>query len=474
MVDVPRLNICESEPGSFRDRHSRIFYLEGTILRGLSQKALQNWSCLSGTGFFQRMMAEGKVIKTERIDLELSFSGLPLKEWAGVLRHEAIPFISYPYECSFGMLKDAALLQLELVLSALEEGMILKDSSAFNVQWQGTRPVFVDVGSFEQLNAEEPWVGYRQFCQMFLYPLFLQSYKDIPFQPWLRGNLEGIESAHCKNFLSFRDWFRPGVFMHVYLQAKAQAKYGQTNKAIKQELRTAGFHPSLIRANAKRLDKIIRGLVWKRTDSEWADYVARHSYADNDHKMKIDFVRRVIHAHPWDLVWDLGCNTGLFSRIAAENARYVVSMDADPVVIETLYQTLKKEQNTRILPLVCNLADASPSLGWRGTERKSLPSRGKPNLTLCLALIHHMVISANIPLNEFIEWLASLGSDLVIEFVTKDDPMVHRLLRDKDDQYDDYQLDWFKHCLSSLFSVVQKQKLASRTRLLYFCSSKTA
>lgn len=467
------MTISQIEPGSFRDRNGRVFYSREAVLRGLSDKAFEDWEYLSTRTFFQRLMAEGKVVNTEHIeDVEKIGSALP-GEWTAVLGHQIIPFISYPYEWSFGMLKDAALLQLELLLSALDEGMILKDSSAFNFQWLGTSPIFIDIPSFERLTPGEPWVGYRQFCQMFLYPLFLQAYKHVPFQPWLRGSIDGIEPEHCKRLMSARDFLRPGVFMHTYLQAKLQAKYGSTRDNIKERIRTAGFNKELIKANVKRLDKIVSRLTWMPAKSEWADYASNNSYMDIDRDMKADFVRDVVASRPWNLVWDLGCNTGTFSRIAAENARYIVAIDTDHLAIERLYQALKAEGNKSILPLIINLADPSPKLGWRGSERKSLPERGKPDLALCLALIHHAVISANIPLKEFIDWLASLGTSVVLEFIKKQDPMVSRLLRNKKDNYTDYELEYFEQHLSEAFDVNKRKVLTSGTRILYFAHSRS-
>lgn len=467
------MTTLQSEPGSFRDRTSKVFYHGGAVLRGLSDKALEDWEYLSSRTFFQRLMAEGKVVQTEQIEntgqIGLALGGA----WAAVLKHEIIPFISYPYEWSFGMLKDAALLQLELQLAALDEGMILKDSSAFNFQWLGTCPVFIDIPSFERLAPGEPWVGYRQFCQMFLYPLFLQAYKDVPFQPWLRGSIDGIEPEHCSRLMSTRDLLRRGVFMHTYLQAKLQAKYGATQQNIKERMSTAGFNKELIKSNVKRLNKIVRGLSWMPAKSEWADYATNNSYIDIDCDMKAAFVRDLVASRPWNLVWDLGCNTGTFSRVAAENACYVVAMDADHLAIERFYLELKAEGNTSILPLIINLADPSPDLGWKGLERKALSKRGKPNLTLCLALIHHIVISANIPLKEFIDWLAGLGTSLVIEFITKQDPMVKMLLRNKEDIYTDYEIDYFEQCLSKAFDVKKRELLTSGTRILYLAQARS-
>ena len=460
------------EPGSFRDRNGRVFYRGGCVYRALSNKALREWEALSSTQFFKRFIAEEKLIQTERVEPPKILDSSIIEEWAAVLRHDAIPFISYPYEWSFEMLKDAALLELELLLAALDEEMILKDSSAFNFQWIGTKPVFIDIPSFERLATGEPWVGYRQFCQMFLYPLFLQAYKDLPFQPWLRGNIDGIEPEHCNRLMSTLDFLRRGVFMHVYMQSRMQAKYAQTKKDIKGDLRSRGFNKDLIKANVRGLNKIIRKLKWKRVNSEWSDYASSNSYIDIDLDMKAAFVRDVVASRPWDLVWDLGCNTGAFSRIAAENARYVVAMDTDHLVIERLYLELKGEGNTSILPLIGNVANPSPNLGWKGLERKSLLERGKPDLTLCLALIHHLVISANIPLKEVINWFASIGASLVIEFVTKDDPMVKTLLRNKEDNYTDYELEYFEQCLFEAFDVNKREMLNSGTRILYFAQAR--
>lgn len=469
---TPPLAPIRLEPGSFRDRTNRVFYQADSVFRGLSEHARKEWDILSSTAFFPRLMAEGKVVHTEQIETssipDLDQAG----QWAAILQHQALPFISYPYEWTFGMLKDAALLQLELIQAALGENMILKDASPFNIQWVGTRPVFIDIASFEQLVPGEPWVGYQQFCQQFLYPLFLQAYKDIPFQPWLRGSLDGIEPEQCAHLMSLRDLLRPGVFTHVYLQAKAQSSYAPTSRNLKQDLRAAGFHKALIQANVNRLHKTIQKLTWKRTASTWSDYENNTSYTDTARRQKVDFVRRVTQSQFWPLVWDLGCNIGTFSRIAAKNARNVIAMDVDPLVIERLYQALKAENSVSILPLVSNVVDPSPNLGWRGLERRALTARGRPDLILCLALIHHLVIGANLPLKELLEWLASIGSSLVIEFITPEDPMVRTLLRRKANHYDDYNTAYFERCLSEAYDIVRQETLSSGTRILYHAKSK--
>ncbi len=337
------------------------------------------------------------------------------------------------------MLKDAALLQLDLLLAALNEGMTLKDATPFNVQWRGSQPIFIDVASFERLEAGDPWVGYRQFCQLFLYPLFFQAYKDVAFQPWLRGSLEGIEPEQCKRLMSTADMFRPGVLRHVHLHAAMQQGNQSTAHSVKAELRDAGLPSELIRHNVESLRRLIARLSWKRSTSAWSDYETTNSYGETDQRSKTAFVDDVAGLRAWNLVWDIGCNTGTYSRVLAKHARSVIAIDADHLVIERLYETLKHDRDRTVLPLVMSLTDPSPGLGWRGLERRALVDRGRPDLVVCLALIHHVVIAGHVPLAEFVGWLASITDALVIEFVTKADPMVAKLLQNKPDIYDDYE-----------------------------------
>lgn len=461
------------EPGSFRDRNGRVFYAGNATYRALSEKAYMDWTALNATTFFPRQMNAGKIVHTENIE-SVNDLILPAGDWFAFLRHQTVPYISYPYEWSFSMLKDAALLHLELLVAALDEDMIIKDSSSYNIQWQGIHPLFIDIPSFETLPPGEPWVGYRQFCQLFLYPLFLQAYKNIEFHPWLRGSIGGIDPVQINNLMSLRDKFRPGVFTNVYLQAKMQAKFSSTEKNVKTELKNAGFSKQLIRANVVRIQKLVKSLRWGASESQWSAYTETHSYSNIDQERKAEFVEQITTSGNWKHTWDIGCNTGKFSRIAAKYSDYVVAMDSDHLCVDHLYRSLKEENVNNILPLHIDMANASPNLGWRGLERKSLTARGTPDLVLCLALVHHIVIGENIPLQEFIEWLASLGASLVIEFVTKDDAMVKTLLRNKEDQYTDYTPEAFREYLDQAFNVRRVETLSSGTRLLFFAEPSSA
>jgi SAM-dependent methyltransferase len=457
------------EPGSFRDRTARVFYLNGAVYRGLNARAWEEWQAISHTSFFQKALAEGRVIGTEPVDLASVPGPEPSVEWKGILRHHAIPFVSYPYEWCFGMLRDAALLQLELLAAALGEEITLKDASPFNLQWLGCRPVFIDVASFVRYHTGEPWIGYRQFCRMFLYPLLLQAYKQAPFQPWLRGRLDGIDAEECLALMSLRDRLRSGVFTHVWLQSRFQRHYRALQRDTKRELKTAGFTRTVIATNVSRLHKLVRALHWTpdADASGWSEYESLHHYEREDAVAKELFVEQALQARQRSLVWDLGCNTGRFSRMAERYADYVVAIDSDHASIERLYFGLKASGSTKVLPLVLDVTDPSPNLGWRGRERRAMLDRGRPDLVLSLALVHHLVITSNIPLEDVIQWFHDLGSEVVVEFPTRDDDMVQRLLRSKDQAYEDYRTEHFESCVTKYFELHRRLVLPSGRRIIY-------
>lgn len=465
----------EFEPGSYRDRDGRVFRHAGTVYRALSNRALEEWEFVHQTKFFPAAVAAGEIVETQRVDS--GESGTLAPGWAAVLKHETIPFVSYPFEWTFGMLQDAALLQLKLLQAALDDDVTLKDGTAYNVQWRGTAPVFIDIASFERLQPGQAWAGYRQFCQTMLFPLLLQAYKRVDFHPWLRGRLDGMTAEECWRVMSFRDFFRRGVPTHVYLHSKFQSSATLDAVDTGKSLRAAGFHKEMIRNNAVRLHELVGSLRWSPSKSTWSGYADANSYSDGDRETKEQFVRGVTRTTRWEQVWDLGCNTGTFSRIAAENADLVVAIDADHLAVERLYQSLKAEggaPSRRVLPLVSSVVDQTGGLGWLGSERRALRDRGRPNLTLCLALIHHLVIGHGVPVAELLRWLAGFGSDLVVEYVAKDDPMVRRLLRGRTDNYFDYEPEAFERQLAESFIVQRREVLPSRTRVLYHAVSREA
>jgi hypothetical protein len=464
------------DPGSFRDPSSRVYVTGDAVYRLLSERGRDDWLALSAAPVFAQATAAGTLVETEAV-ARGAVPGIDGRSAAAVLRHARVPFVSYPYEWTFGVLRDAALLQLDLLERALDDGLILKDGSPYNVQWRGAAPVFIDVGSFERLRAGEPWVGYRQFCMLFLYPLMLTAYRGVPFQPWLRGSLEGIAPADAARLLSRRDRLRRGVMTNVVLHARLERRYaGVEGRAVRRELRGAGFGTELVKANVRRMRNLVGRLGWRPPASVWTAYGEDDGYAAADREAKAAFVGEAAARRRRRLVWDLGSNDGDYARIAAAaGAECVVAMDSDHPTVEALYSALREAGERRILPLVVDLCDPSPGLGWRGRERATLPARGRPDLVLCLALVHHLAITRNLPLEELIGWLAGLGGELVVEFPTREDAMVKRLLGAKEEgAHADYGLERFERLLGEAFEIRRRVPLPSGTRVVFEAAPRRA
>jgi len=471
-----------TDSGSFRDRDGRIYRHGGRILRGISASALENFTKLQSTRFYTDFLNRGELVESEILDV--ANNPLPadiVRQWAGFIEHRCIPVISYPYEWTFGMLQDAARLQLDLLEAAISEGMTLKDATPYNIQFERGRPVFIDIASFETLPPGAPWAGYRQFCEMFLFPLMLQAYKGIHFQPLMRASIDGVGVQMAARLFSFRDRFRSGVFSHVWLQAKLDSRYGSTQQNVRSELKSAGFNKELILANVRKLRKLVGKLSWQGEGSEWGAYEAFHNYTEVDHELKASFIDECVTRCGAKRVWDIGCNTGQFSKIAARHAETVLAMDLDPFAVERLYREIRdglenrdsepsdeSEILSRILPLVQNIADPSPNWGWRNAERVDLQTRARPDLALCLALIHHVVITANVPMAEFVGWLNELADQVIIEYVSRKDDKVQALLRNKEDKYSDYSRENLETTLTAYYEISRVQELESGNRYLYW------
>jgi hypothetical protein len=300
---------------------------------------------------------------------------------------------------------------------------------------------------------------------LFLYPLLLQAYRGIAPQPLLRGSLEGIEPAQARALLPR---FRRGVLTHVVLHDRLERKHADRRRDVRSELKAAGFRKELIEANVRRLRRLVERLAPKRGRSAWADYREATPYSDEDTARKERFVRE---AGPARLAWDLGANDGHFARVLEADA--VIAVDSDERVVGELYAALRQEGSRTILPLVADLADPSPGLGWRGVERRRLEDRGHPDLVLALALVHHLAIGRNVPFEELVDWLRGLGARLVIEFADRDDPMVERLLAAKRaETHESYGRDSFERALGEGFEVERREELGSGTRTLYLARPK--
>jgi hypothetical protein len=447
------------DPGSFRDPASRVMIKGDRVERVLTETGLGDWEALAATKFFAREVAAGRIIATEVApDSELPAGA------RGLLSHARVPFWSYPYEWSFSMLRAAALLQLELLGAALAEGLTMKDATPYNFTFRGASPVFVDIGSFRRYDPGEPWLGYGQFCRTFLYPLMMRAHGDIAFQPLLRGSIDGTPPDHIRSVIRGARVLKPGGMLDVVMQARAERSLAASKRDLRGELTSAGFSIDMIKSNVKRLTGVIEKTVWRPRASAWSEYNTC-AHVSTQRGPKEDFVRGVLDSAHRRLVWDLGANDGHFSRLAAGNADLVVAADADELVVDRLYQSLAEADPGNVLPLVFDLADPSPGLGWRGQERKRLEDRGRPDLVIFLAVIHHLVISANLPLGEVIEWLASLGAEVVFEWVPAEDPMARQIAvnKRKNEIHADYSEESLRALLRHRFEIRAESPLEQRT-----------
>lgn len=453
------------DAASYRDPDTSVFYADGRVLRGLSPAAARTWDAVAASDFFGRLVDEGRVVRTTSYDGPAPPS--PRREpWARVVEHERVPFVSYPYEWPFAMLRDAALCQLDVLLAALDDSFSLKDGTSYNVQFVGARPTFIDIGSFEP--ASGPWPGYRQFCQTALFPLLVQAHLGVPYQAMLRGRVDGLNPGDVAPLFAGRRKWRRGVLRNVVLHAYADRRSTTDSQKTAGQLRAAGFDVDLAKATARKLRTLVSRLDVRPRATAWSDYRDTCSYTEADAEAKRSFVRAVAEDRPGGTVLDLGANDGVYARLVADVADYVVAVDADEQVIDRLYRSLRADGVDNVLPLVVDLTDPSPGLGWRNQERRSFAERVDADLVLGLALVHHLVIGANVPLPAVVDWLASFDARVVVEFVDRDDPMAGRLLAQKPaGLFDDYRLEAFERLLQERFAVLDRAPLPSGTRTLF-------
>jgi SAM-dependent methyltransferase len=455
------VNVEGADAASFRDHSSHVFYVGTEVRRALNEDAAADWRHLEASALFADAVRQGRIIGTSAIaDCE----GADLA--AAVLVHERVPVISYPYEWPFSMLRDAAVLQLELLLGALDEQMTLKDGSSYNVQWFGRRPTFIDVPSFQRDPVGTPWAGYRQFCETNLYPLLIEARRGVPYQMLLRGQPEGIPVWMMRKLLRPIDALRPSVLKHVHLQALLNDRAATPTQQVQGELLRSGFNRDMTRAVARNLLRLVAALR-PATRSDWSSYRNTCSYSPRDRTTKEAVVTAAAESIRPQLVLDIGCNDGHFARLVAPHSGYVVAIDSDPVAVDSMYTSLRGGP-ANILPLVVDIANPSPASGWRNTERQALARRLSPDLVLCLAVVHHLAITNNVALRGIVDWLADFDARVIVEFADRDDPMVQRLLGSKASaQHSDYGIEQWERELTRRFVVESRTALTSSQRVLY-------
>jgi len=450
---------------SFRDPSGFLFSRDGVLYRQVNHNYEHEYMRLMESGLYEKLVKAGLLIPHVEVDQLQALGEAAFK----VIQPERVPFISYPYEWSFGQLKDAALGTLSIQRRALKAGMSLKDASAYSIQFVRGKVTLIDTLSFELYKEGQPWVAYRQFCQHFLAPLALMALKDIRLNQLLRVYIDGVPLDLASQLLPGATRFNFGLLTHIHLHAGAQKKYAG------EEVRSRGggtFGRQALNGLIDSLDATVRKLDWKPGGTEWGNYydITNYSEAAFEHKKQLvgEWVKQVNPA----LAWDLGANNGVFSRVVSAAGSFVVSFDIDPAAVEQNYRHAKSEKEANLLPLLLDLTNPSPALGWANRERDSFGLRGPANMVLALAVIHHLAISNNVPLPQLADFFAETGEWLVIEFVPKSDSQVQKLLVSREDIFPNYTRAGFEDAFNKRFNIHSAVDVRESERVLYLMQGK--
>lgn len=448
-------------PASFRDPSGFIFTRDGVLYRQVNQACAPHYRQLMESGLYAELTQRGWLVAHDEVDVAAPQTATAWK----VLQPRRIPIISYPYEWAFSQLRDAALLTLDMQLLAMDHELSLKDASAYNIQFDGGKPVMIDTLSFEEYQEGRPWVAYRQFCQHFLAPLALMARTDIRLNALLRTYIDGIPLDLASKLLPRGTRWQPGLAMHIHLHARAQRAHASTEDATPK--RTVKVSRIGLTGILQSLRKLVARLEWEPAGTEWGDYYNATNYSDAAFDRKHVMVEEYLRQVQPETVWDLGANTGVFSRIACKVGAHTVAFDIDPAAVESNYRAARGQSGPQPLPLLLDLTNPSPGLGWAGAERDSLQARGPVDCAMALALIHHLAISNNVPLDRVAKYLASLCNHLIIEFVPKSDSQVQRLLSAREDIFSHYDQAHFEAAFAQCFDLVRAEEIAGTERTLY-------
>lgn len=454
-----QLNDIVKEISSFRDNAGFVFYSDKDVYRVISKDYIQDYDLLINSGLAKYLVEKEYLIgfkETKNSDFSESKT----------LIVDKVPNISYSYEWSFSMLKDAALLTLEILQISLSYGMILKDASSYNIQFYNGKPILIDITSFTKYQQGTPWVAYQQFCKHFLSPLLLMAKTDISLNKLMMLYLDGIPLKLTSKLLPWKSRFNISIYLHIHLHARFIEKYNNTN--LGEQKKTVNSNVKNICNNLKQL---VESLGYFSQNTEWAEYYEKsvgEEYLSHKRQVFTDYLTSL---NP-KKVWDLGANNGKFSQIAAEKAEIVIATDIDTVAIERLYVFLKQEKIKNILPIVLDITNPSASIGWNNQERPAFKNRINCDLVIALAVIHHFRITYHIPLDYQAKFFAENCENMIIEFVPKEDNKVQTLLQNREDIFTDYNIQDFETIFGNYFTVIKKTKISNSSRILYILSKK--
>lgn len=443
-------------PSSFRDPSGFVFRHEGRYYRAVHPSYMPHYRQLMDSGLYATLTGQQVLIPHTE-----TAPGLPVPPGYLVLYPQQVPLVSYAWEWSFSMLKDAALTTLDIALSAIAHNMVLKDANTFNIQFVEGKPMLIDTLSFERYNEDEPWIAYRQFCEHFLAPLLLMRYTDAGLQSLLLAWPNGIPLRQCARLLPARARLNLHVNLHIFLQSNLSASPGSARPG-RQRFSRSGMLNLL-----NGLRSFLQGLHPARKKTTWDDYydetILQAGYLEN----KKTLVKAMLQGYSVDTLLDLGANDGAFSTLLPDQAKRIIALDQDVNCIDTLYTNCRKASMTKITPLVCDLMNPSPSMGWNNEERPALFQRVRADLVLALALMHHLAIAQNVPLEKILSLLQQLGTFVLLEFVDKSDPKVQQLLQNRTDIFPSYSLDMLRQHIAEYFTIIREEKIPGVDRTLF-------
>lgn len=446
-------------PGSFRDPAGFVFLRDEQVFRQINLAGKEDFALLINSGLYEKLAKTGDLVQHHEGDFPPAET---MNHWK-VIRPETVPFVSYTFEWCFSQWQQAALLTLRIQRVALEYGMTLKDASAYNVQFRGSRPVFIDTLSFSKYSPGEPWAAYGQFCRHFLAPLLLMSYRDVRLGALMAAHIDGIPLDLASSLLPRRTWFRFSVLTHLHLHAKAVKRQPQTAEVRTKYKVSQQAQLALL----ENLETLVRRLRWLPRGTEWADYTDEHNYTPVALEHKKSVVQGFVSERKPASLWDIGANTGVFSRLASGQGILTVASDSDAAAVEKNYLCCVEEGNKSLLPLIADVTNLSPGIGWANSERAPLTERIRAEMIFALALVHHLAIAHRLPFDHIARFFAEHCRYLVIEFVPKEDSQVVRMLSTRGDSFPDYTRENFEAAFGAFFHLKEKIVLKDSIRILY-------
>ena len=455
---MDNIGITEEE-ASFKDPDAKVFIENGIYVRKIFKRYIPEYRKLINSGLYNDLISKNLLIKHEETKIE---------DNCITIKPEQV-FISYPWEWCFSQLKDAALTTLKIQQIALDYNMSLKDANCFNIQFLNNKPLLIDTSSYETDIEGQAWVAYKQFCENFIAPLALMAYSDLSLNKLFLMNINGIPLELTSKLLPFKTKFNLNLFTHIHLHSKMQNKYSENS----QKMSNIKIDKQQLKNIIKNLQTTVENINLQKYKTEWENYYSFTNYTEKSFDEKYNIIDKYRSIISPKNVWDFGSNTGIFSRIFSKSNSNVTAFDIDPMAIEKNYLKIKKDNENNIFPLVFDLANPSPALGWANKERKNLLQRAQNiDLILALALIHHLRFTYNIPFENMAKYFCSISKYLIIEFVDKNDSKVQKMLLNRKDIFDDYTQENFENIFGNYYKILYKNKIPDTERTLYLMEKK--